>query len=158
MPTSPPRPGLAALVVGTNDLAREIGARLTDDRAAFQSCLSSTVIAARAFGLSVLDGVYNAQDDAHGLEKQCRQAAELGFDGKTLIHPKQIEICNVAFTPNAAETHAAQEIVAAFALPENQGKGAIGLGGRMVELLHLEQARKTLALAEAALALDDKAR
>jgi citrate lyase subunit beta/citryl-CoA lyase len=141
--------GLEALVVGTNDLAREMGTQLRPGRAAFLGILTLTVAAARAFGLAVLDGVYNDLDDAEGLATQCAQAVELGFDGKTLIHPKQIAPCNAAFTPSAADVAAAQQIVDAFALPENQSKGAIGLGGRMVERLHLEHARKTLALAQA---------
>ena len=145
--------GLAALVVGTNDLAREMGTRLRPDRAAFLGILTLTVAAARAFGLAVLDGVTNDLHDTQGLAAQCAQAVELGFDGKTLIHPKQIEPCNAAFTPSEADVAAAREIVQAFARPENQGKGVIGLGGRMVELLHLEQARKTLALAEASAAM-----
>ena len=141
--------GLAALVVGTNDLAREMGTRLRPDRGAFLGILMLTIAAARAFGLAVLDGVTNDLDDADGLAAQCTQAVELGFDGKTLIHPKQIAPCNAAFTPGEADIAAAREIVQAFERPENQGKGVIGLGGKMVERLHLEQARKTLALAEA---------
>ena len=142
--------GLAALVVGTNDLAREMGARLHPDGAAFLGVLTLTVIAARAFGLAVLDGVYNDIGDVDGFSRQCGQAMDLGFDGKTLIHPKQIGPCNEAFTPGPDEAAAAQLIVDAFASPENQAKGAIALGGQMVERLHLEAARKTLALAAAA--------
>lgn len=142
--------GLGGLVVGTNDLARELGARLVPDRAGFMPFLSMTVAAARAYGLAVLDGVYNALDDEEGLARQCRQAADLGFDGKTLIHPKQIGPCNVAFTPTADEVAWAQAVVQAFDLPENSAKGVIGLNGRMVERLHLEPARKALAMAEAA--------
>ncbi|WP_158741910.1 CoA ester lyase [Acidisphaera sp. L21] len=141
--------GLEALVVGTNDLAREMGTQLRPGRAAFLGILTLTIAAARAFGLAVLDGVYNDLDDAAGFAAQCAQAVELGFDGKTLIHPKQIDPCNAAFTPSAADVSAAQQIVDAFALPDNQARGAIGLCGRMVERLHLEQARKTLALARA---------
>jgi len=146
--------GLGALVVGTNDLAREMGTRLRPDRAAFLGLLALTVAAARAYGLGVLDGVYNDLADDQGFAGQCVQAAELGFDGKTLLHPKQIEPCNRAFTPGAAEVAWAREIIAAFDRPENRGRGAIGLNGRMVERLHLEQASKTIALAEAAARTD----
>lgn len=143
--------GLGALVVGTNDLAREMGARLHPDRAAFLGLLAMTVIAARSFGLAVLDGVYNDIDDAEGFVRQCTQAVEIGFDGKTLIHPKQIGLCNDCYRPSAAAVAAAQGVVDAFALPANQAVGAIALDGRMIERLHLEQARKTLTLAAAAI-------
>ena len=142
--------GLAGLVVGTNDLARDLGARLDEARAAFLPFLAMTVAAARAYGLTVLDGVYNELDDVDGFCRQCRQAADLGFDGKTLIHPKQVEPCNTAFTPTEAKLAWAATFVTAFARPDNAGRGAIGLNGRMVERLHLEQARKTLAVAKAA--------
>ncbi len=142
-------PGLGALVAGTNDLARELGARMDLKRAGFLPFLALTLAAGRAYGLAVLDGVHNDLDDMDGFAWQCRQAADLGFDGKTLIHPKQVEPCNAAFTPTTEEVAWAEMVVSAFALPENQGKGAIGLNGRMVERLHLEQARKTIAVAQA---------
>ena len=142
--------GLGALVMGTNDLAREMGARLRPDRTSFVGLLSLTVVAARAFGLAVLDGVYNDIGDADGFARQCQQAMDLGFDGKTLIHPGQIAPCNAAFTPDADDVAAARRVVDAFGQPENHAKGAIALDGRMVERLHLEQAHKTLALAAAA--------
>ncbi len=142
--------GLGALVAGTNDLAREMGARLRPDRAGLVGLLSLTVAAARAFGLAVLDGVYNDIGDADGFARQCAQAAELGFDGKTLIHPKQIGPCNAAFTPSGEDVAAAQQVVDAFDRPENRGRGAIALGGRMVERLHLQLARRTLDFAAAA--------
>ena len=142
--------GLGALVMGTNDLAREMGARLRPDRTSFVGLLSLTVVAARAFGLAVLDGVYNDIGDADGFARQCQQAMELGFDGKTLIHPGQIAPCNAAFTPDADDVAAARRVVDAFDQPENHAKGAIALDGRMVERLHLDQAHKTLALAAAA--------
>jgi citrate lyase subunit beta/citryl-CoA lyase len=105
------------------------------------------VLAARAHGLAVLDGVFNALDDTAGLAAQCAQGVEFGFDGKTLIHPGQIEPCNRAFTPDAAAVAAARRIVAAFAAPENAGQGALRVDGQMVERLHLAQARRTLAMA-----------
>ena len=142
--------GLGALVAGTNDLARELGARLRPGRAGLLGLLSLTVAAARAFGLAVLDGVYNDLDDPDGFARQCEQAVELGFDGKTLIHPRQVGLCNAAFSPGAEDIAAAQQVVDAFARPESADKGAIALGGRMVERLHLDQARKTLAFAAAA--------
>ena len=142
--------GLGALVMGTNDLAREMGARLRPDRTSFVGLLSLTVVAARAFRLAVLDGVYNDIGDADGFARQCQQAMDLGFDGKTLIHPGQIAPCNAAFTPDADDVATARRVVDAFDRPENHAKGAIALDGCMVERLHLEQAYKTLALAAAA--------
>ncbi len=143
-------PGLAALVVGTNDLLRELGARPGPERASVLPFLCLAVAAARAHGLAVLDGVHNELDDAEGFARQCRQAAELGFDGKTLIHPRQIAPCNAAFTPTADEVAWARRVVEAFGRPENRGRGAIGLDGRMVERLHLEGAHRVLAVAAAA--------
>jgi len=139
---------LACFVMGTNDLAKEMRARLDTARSPFLGMLALSVAAARAYGLSILDGVYNAFDDDAGLESQCRQAVEYGFDGKTLIHPRQIEICNAAFTPDAEAVAWARRILAAFEEPGNQGKGAIRVDGRMVERLHLEEARRTLAMAQ----------
>ena len=105
------------------------------------------MLAARAHGLAVLDGVYNAIDDADGFERQCAQARAFGFDGKTLVHPNQIGPCHVAFRPSAEEVEAARRIVAAFAAPGNAAQGALRVDGRMVERLHLQQAQRTLALA-----------
>lgn len=138
---------LAAFVVGTNDLAKEACFRVGVDRAPLLGALGLIVLAARAHGLAVLDGVYNALDDREGLVAQCAQAVAFGFDGKTLIHPGQVEPCNQAFTPDAAAVAAAQRIVAAFAAPENAGLGALRVDGQMVERLHLVQARRTLAMA-----------
>lgn len=136
---------LSCLVVGSNDLAKDSGFELDVDRQPLQPVLSLTVLAARAHGLAVLDGVFNALDDEPGFARQCRQGHAFGFDGKTLIHPSQIQPCNDAFTPDAAAVEAALRIVAAFEAPENAGKGAIRVDGRMVERLHLVQARRTLA-------------
>lgn len=139
--------GFAAFVLGTNDLAKEMGARLDGERLPFLGMMGLAVAAARAHGIAILDGVYNALEDAEGLARQCEQAVAFGFDGKTLIHPGQIATCNAAFTPDAAAVAAARAIVEAFASPENASAGAIRLEGRMVERLHLDQAQRVLAAA-----------
>jgi citrate lyase subunit beta / citryl-CoA lyase len=108
------------------------------------------VLAGHAYGLDVIDGVYNDIHDAEGFARECREARDMGFDGKTLIHPSQIEPCNAAFTPSPQEVAEASKIVAAFDQPENRDKGVIALDGRMVERMHAESARRTLALAVAA--------
>lgn len=137
---------LSAFVLGTNDLAKEMGATLTTARLPFVGALGLAVAAARAYGLAILDGVFNELEDEAGLAEQCRQGAEFGFDGKTLIHPRQIEPCNAAFSPSVEAIRWAETILAAFDLPENAGKGAIRVEGRMVERLHLVAARRTLAI------------
>ncbi|QNA82807.1 CoA ester lyase [Sphingomonas sp. So64.6b] len=139
---------LAAWVMGTNDLAKEMRATLDVARVPFLGFLAQSVAAARAHGLTILDGVYNSIEDEAGLEAQCRQARAFGFDGKTLIHPKQIAVCNRAFTPSEAEVAAARVVVAAFGLPENADKGALRVEGRMVERLHLAEAEAVIALWE----------
>ena len=106
-------------------------------------------MAARAHGLAVIDGVFNDIQDGDGFAAQCRQARAFGFDGKTLIHPSQVGPCNEIFAPSAEEVVAARKIIAAFEVPENKGKGAIKLDGRMVEILHADIARRTVALADA---------
>ena len=136
-------------VMGTNDLAKEMRARQTPGREPFLAALGLSVAAARAYGLDILDGVYNGIEDAEGFEAICEQGVDFGFDGKTLIHPKQIEICNRVFSPAASEVAFARAVIAAFALPENQGKGAIRVEGRMAELLHLTQAQRLVAVDEA---------
>ncbi len=146
---------LAGLVVGTNDIAREARMALIAGRAPMAPLLAQCVIAARANGLDVLDGVYNKIGDDEGLAAECQQARDFGFDGKTLIHPSQIDICNRTFTPDADEVARARAIIAAFESPENAGKGALRVDGQMVELLHAEIARRTLALAEAGGAQND---
>lgn len=138
---------LAALVMGTNDLAKETGAQPGPDRLPFVGALGLAVAAARAHGIAILDGVYNAIDDDAGFCAEARQGVEFGFDGKTLIHPRQIELCNAAFLPAAAELAWARQIIAAFDHPENAAKGAIRVEGRMVERLHLHQAHRVLAAA-----------
>jgi citrate lyase subunit beta/citryl-CoA lyase len=144
-----PLAALKVFVLGTNDLAKETRIHLKPGRAALQPLLTTAVVAAHAFGLDVLDGVHNDLDDAEGFARECKEARELGFDGKTLIHPRQIEPCNAAFTPSAAEVKEARKIVDAFDKPENRDKGVIALDGRMVERMHAASARRTLALATA---------
>ncbi|MEZ5459931.1 MAG: CoA ester lyase [Steroidobacteraceae bacterium] len=138
---------LRCLVAGTNDLTKEAGMEVGADRHELLPGLFLLVMAARAHGLAVLDGVCNELNDPEGLTRQCRQARAFGFDGKTLIHPDQIEPCHAAFAPDAAQVAAAQRIVAAFADPSNAGRGALRVDGRMVERLHLMQARRTLRMA-----------
>ena len=145
---------LSAFVMGTNDLIKEIGGQHTRDRANLAGALGLSVLAARASDLAVIDGVYNDIQDSDGFNASCQQAKSFGFDGKTLIHPSQIEPCNRTFAPSPEEVISARELIAAFELPENRGKGAIKLDGRMVELLHAEIARRTVALADAIAALE----
>jgi citrate lyase subunit beta / citryl-CoA lyase len=140
---------LTAFVMGTNDLAKDTRARITPGRAALLPWLMTCVAAARAYGVEIIDGVYNDLGNAEGFAQECAQARDLGFDGKTLIHPNQIAPCNAAFSPAAAEVAQAKAIIAAFDLPENQGKGVVALDGRMVERLHADMARRTVAIAEA---------
>lgn len=139
------RPG--AFVLGTNDLAKEMGARLTVERLPFLGMMALAVAAAKEHRLAILDGVYNAFEDAAGLERQCVEGRDYGFDGKTLIHPRQIEIANRGYSPADEEIAWAKAAIAAFDLPENAGKGAIRVGGEMVERLHLDQARSILSRA-----------
>lgn len=141
--------GLAALVVGTNDLAKELRCRPDGTRAPLLPILTQVVLAARMAGLVALDGVINVLDDEAAIEAECVQGLEWGFDGKTLIHPAQIAAANRVFSPTPAEVAWAETIVAAFDLPEHFARGAIRIEGRMVERLHLEDARRTLALAAA---------
>jgi len=113
------------------------------------SWLSTCVAAARIYGIAILDGVYNDIGNADGFEMECRQGVELGFDGKTLIHPNQIASCNAVFSPTPEEVAMARRMIAAFDLPENKGKGVVSIDGRMVERLHADMARRTVAIAEA---------
>ena len=140
---------LGGLVMGTNDLAKETRARIVPGRTPMLGWLSTCVLAARTYGINILDGVYNNLGDADGFARECAEARDLGFDGKTLIHPNQIEPCNAAFSPTPDEVTQARAIIAAFALPENKGKGVVQVGGRMVELLHAEMAQRTVAVADA---------
>ena len=145
---------LAAFVMGTNDLAKEMRARMTPDRLAFLPALGMTVAAARAFGLIAIDGVYNDIANEAGLLAECEQGRTLGFDGKTLIHPSQLVPCNTVFSPEPGEISHAQDVIAAFAAEENRGKGVLKVNGKMTELLHLEEARRIVAMAEAIAAFD----
>jgi len=140
---------LSGLVMGTNDLAKDTRARLVPGRAPMLAWLSTCVAAARIHGIDILDGVYNDIGNADGFAAECAQGVDLGFDGKTLIHPNQIEPCNKAFSPSAAEIEQARKMIAAFDLPENKGKGVVSIDGRMVERLHADMARRTVAIAEA---------
>jgi citrate lyase subunit beta/citryl-CoA lyase len=140
---------LAVLVMGLNDLAKETRARLTHGRPTMIVWLAHCVVAARAHGIDIIDGVYDDIKDLEGFREECAQGRDMGFDGKTLIHPGQIDICNEAFAPSPHEIETARAILEAFALPENAGKGAIQLNGKMVELLHADMARRTLAIAYA---------
>jgi citrate lyase subunit beta/citryl-CoA lyase len=139
----------AGLVLGTNDLAKETSARLVPGRAPMLSWITTCVLVARAYGLAILDGVYNDIGNADGFIAECEQGRDLGMDGKTLIHPNQIEPCNRAFSPSEAEIAQARKFIAAFDLPENADKGAIMLDGRMVERMHADIARRTVAIADA---------
>jgi citrate lyase subunit beta/citryl-CoA lyase len=145
------------MVMGLNDLAKETRARLTPGRPTMTAWLASCVVAARAHGVDIIDGVYNDIRDLDGFRVECLQGRDMGLDGKTLIHPSQIEICNDVFAPARSEVDSARAIIEAFALPENAGKGAIQLNGKMVELLHADMARRTLAIADAIAALDKAA-
>ncbi|WP_397396874.1 HpcH/HpaI aldolase/citrate lyase family protein [Phenylobacterium sp.] len=140
---------LTALVVGSNDLVKEMRCRVDAERRPLQAALSLTVAAGRAFGLTVLDGVWNDIADLAGLEVQCRQGVEFGFDGKTLIHPDQVAAANRAFSPDPEEVAWAQIVAAAFKTAESAGKGVLRVEGRMVERLHLEQALRLLEIARA---------
>jgi len=140
---------LAGFIIGPNDIARETRMRMVEGRGPMLPVLSHCILAARAHGIDILDGVYNDFSDADGFARECAQAREMGFDGKTLIHPSQIDACNAAFTPAADEIARAREILAAFERPENAGRGVIQLNGQMVERLHIENARRTVAIADA---------
>jgi len=140
---------LAGFVMGLNDLAKETRALQRPGRAAFQTALAMGVMAARAEGLIAIDGVFNDIADTIGFEAECRQALEFGYDGKTLIHPSQVETANTVFAPSPEEIARARAIIAAFALPENAGKGVIKVDGRMAELLHMYEAQRLVTVAEA---------
>ena len=144
-----PASRLAVFIMGTNDIAKETRARMVAGRAPMLAWLSQCVLAARAYGIDILDGVYNQLADLEGLRAECEQGRDLGMDGKTVIHPNQIPVANEIFAPPATEVEWATKIIAAFDLPENKDKGAISLEGKMVELLHAEMAKRTLALAQA---------
>ncbi|SDD83224.1 citrate lyase subunit beta / citryl-CoA lyase [Sphingomonas sp. YR710] len=138
---------LSLFVMGVNDLAKEMRAKLTPARTPFLPILSLAVAAARAHGVSILDGVCNEFRDLDLFRAEVEQGLFFGFDGKSLIHPGQIDPCNEIFSPSEKEVRWANAVIEAFALPENAGKGVISVEGRMAELLHLEQARQLVAIA-----------
>jgi citrate lyase subunit beta/citryl-CoA lyase len=140
---------LACLVAGTSDLVQDLGARQTPGRAEVLTSLSMIVLAARAHALACLDGVHLDLADQAGFEAACRQGRDLGFDGKTLIHPKTIAAANRLFAPTEAEVDAARRILVAHAEAESSGRGVVVVDGRLVEALHVEAARRLLRLAEA---------
>ncbi|POF32828.1 HpcH/HpaI aldolase/citrate lyase family protein [Roseibium marinum] len=144
-----PEVRLSCFVMGTNDLAKETRARLTPGRAAMTPWLMTCVAAARAGGIDILDGVFNAFQDEEGFAAECAQGVEMGMDGKTLIHPKQIGPCHAAFSPSDEEVAWARRINAEFDKPENADKGAIQVDGKMVERLHAEMGRRAIAIADA---------
>jgi citrate lyase subunit beta/citryl-CoA lyase len=138
------------LVMGLNDLSKETRVPLNLGRANMLPWLSQSVLAARAYGFSIIDGVFNGIADSAGFIGECHQGRALGFDGKTVIHPNQIVPANAIFAPDHDEISEAQAVVAAFSRPENAGAGVIQLEGRMVERLHLSEAERVLAMAQAA--------
>lgn len=144
-----PSSRLSVFVMGVNDLARETRARQTRGRAGMMPWLATCILAARSQGVEILDGVFGDIEDLEGLRSECEQGRDMGFDGKTLIHPRQIEICNEIFAPAADEIAWSRRVIAAFNLPENAGKGALSLDGKMIERLHADIARRTLAIVDA---------
>ncbi|MBN2906615.1 MAG: CoA ester lyase [Rhodobacteraceae bacterium] len=142
-------PRLEGVVMGTNDLAKELGCRFRPDRLALMNSLTHCLLAARAEGIVAVDGVYNAFKDEDGLRAECEQGRDLGFDGKTLIHPAQVAIANAAFAPTQDEIDLANRQIAAFEAAEKEGQGVAVVDGRIVENLHIVTARETLAKAAA---------
>ncbi|HEY7203643.1 MAG TPA: CoA ester lyase [Methylomirabilota bacterium] len=142
-------PRVGALVVGTSDLAKDLHARPTRDRLPLLTSLGLCVLAARAAGIAALDGVHLDLDDDEGLAAACRQAADLGFDGKTLIHPRQVAIANEVFAPAPSQIEWARRVIAAHADAAAHGRGVVVLDGRLIENLHVDDARRVLALADA---------
>jgi len=148
-------PAVAALVMGTSDLTKDLHARHTRDRLPLLTSLELCVLAARAAGVAALDGVHLDLDDDAGFEAACRQAAALGFDGKTLIHPRTIARANEIFAPAPADVDWARRVIAAHAAAVAEGRGIVVLDGRLVESLHVDEARRVVALAEAIDALSE---
>jgi citrate lyase subunit beta/citryl-CoA lyase len=144
---------LAGFVMGPNDIARETRMRMLPGRAAMLPLFSHCILAARGYGIEILDGPYNDISDIAGFAKECAQGRDMGFDGKTLIHPGQIDAANAAYTPPADEVARARKIMGVFDLPENVSKGVVQLDGQMVERLHVEMAKRTIAIADAIAAL-----
>jgi citrate lyase subunit beta/citryl-CoA lyase len=144
---------VSVLVLGTNDLAKELRASLVPGRAPLLPHLATTLLAAREAGIAVLDGVYNNVKDIEGFEAECRQGMEMGFDGKTLIHPSQVDVANRVWAPTEAEIDYARRVIDAFEEATRDGRGVVTVDGRMIENLHVDNARRTLAVAEAIAAL-----
>ncbi|WP_299151350.1 CoA ester lyase [uncultured Tateyamaria sp.] len=142
-------PMLDGMVMGTNDLAKELQTRFRPDRLPLQTSLGLCLLAAKAHGLAIIDGVYNAFKDDAGLEAECAQGRDMGFDGKTLIHPAQVDVANAAFSPSEADIDLARRQIAAFEEIEASGQGVAVVDGRIVENLHIVTARETLAKADA---------
>ncbi|HEX4981291.1 MAG TPA: aldolase/citrate lyase family protein, partial [Ilumatobacteraceae bacterium] len=142
------------LVMGTNDLAKELHAQQVPGRAPLVPHLAAALLAARESGKVILDGVYNDVQDAEGFRRECEQGAELGFDGKTLIHPGQVAIANDVWAPDAAEIEYARRVIEAFEAAVADGRGVITVDGRMIENLHVDNARRTIAVADAIMGLD----
>lgn len=140
---------LSAFILGTNDYAKETRAKITRGRAGLIPFLANAVAAARAYGIDAIDGVYNDIANIDGLREEAAQARELGFDGKTIIHPTHIAPCNEAFSPGEEEVANARKVASAFEQPENAGKGVLQIDGRMYEILHAEIAKRTVAVADA---------
>jgi citrate lyase subunit beta/citryl-CoA lyase len=140
---------LECFVMGTNDLAKEVSCAQTPDRLPMVASLNWALLAGRAYDLAVIDGVFNGIGDEAGFAASCRQGAEFGFDGKTLIHPSQVEPCNAAFSPPNEDVAWGRQIIAEFDKPENASKGVMKIEGKMVERLHAEAARRLVAMADA---------
>ncbi len=145
---------LTCFVLGTNDLYKELGATYAAGRAAVSTSLQLVLLAARSAGIAVVDGVFNDVTDAEGFRLECQQGRELGFDGKTLIHPGQVQACNEAFAPSAEQVEQSRAVIAAFEAAMAQGRGVATLNGRLIENLHVDTARQVIATAEAIAALD----
>ncbi len=148
-----PKTRLAGFVFGPNDISRETRIKMLPGRATMIPMIIHCVLAAHAHGLDMLDGPYSDIGNLDGFAAECAQGRDLGFDGKTLIHPSHIDACNAIFTPPADEVAEARKIIAAFEKPENASRGAIQLDGRMVERLHAEMAKRTIAIADAIAAM-----
>lgn len=146
-------PRVAVLVMGTNDLAKELRAAQLPGRHPLVPHLATALLAAREAGKPILDGVYNDIKNADGFRAECEQGAQMGFDGKTLIHPDQVAIANDVWAPSEAEVEHARKVIAAFDDALANGKGVVQLDGRMIENLHVDNARRTLAIADAIAAL-----
>lgn len=142
-------PLMQGLVMGTNDLAKELQTRFRPDRLPLQTGLGLCLLAAKAHGVAIVDGVYNAFKDADGLAAECEQGRDMGFDGKTLIHPAQVDVANAAFSPSEDEIDLARRQIAAFEEAEAAGQGVAVVDGRIVENLHIVTAREVLAKADA---------